>query len=335
MDTRGTKDKEKQINQCNRVVHGFLMKNGNKNLPIKQNAFQVDAHARRLKKIKKEPKEREEHGKPEVCEPDCSAVVPECSKKIKREAPENLGWEDTEEQIYTEALQTLMGMSCISFRRRLLSKIIDIIVNEKRTKTAKCANSLANHLRLPNLPEEHVDTCTKNQILAFYSSAYDLMVTHKIRQSLLRYMFMSNDKSIFDYSIEKRKPDTQNAVRAYEKEVVKLEKMNCEKFRITYLHYLLSEIGAALCEGKQFVMEVFMKLKIKDKDEKVECALKNFVQTAFVLKKSGVSPIDVYFQFLSEQEEKMPKTKAKGKPVAKRKGARKPSGKSSKKLKVT
>lgn len=277
----------------NGVGHGFIMKIGNEYLlPTQPNGkFEVDSDVRCLGTIKEEPEDLE------------------CENEDEDE--------DDEEKFgkvlsdYLNQLEEMMKLQCRLFRNKLLNKIIDVVVDEKKRKKPKCASALTNQiLHVSTIPEQHVDAFTKNKLKSFYNAAYELIKTHSVRPKLLRYTFSSLDKYLMQANMQKFKPEKQQAIKAYIAEVEQLEKGDCEIFRTVYVNHLLNKVDEALEQGIELASELFAKLNIQDENAEVSCTLKNFVQKSFVLGKLGSCPIEAYFKFLTDRQARAPKRKA-------------------------
>lgn len=284
------------------VIHGFVMKIGNTYLlPSPQITYQIDSDAETLKRIKKEP-----------VDPD-SESEEECDKESEEQKYERL------HNDYINTIEEIMKLDCILFRNQLLSKIIDVVVEERKNKKPKCEDALAHDFfEVTKLPDEHVDAFTKDKLKMFYSTAYDLLKTHKVGIRLLRYTHESLDKALLPYKYRAATDRKREAIDKYINEVETLEKGDCEKFRTVYICYLLNIVAEALQQGKNYASEII--LHIRGKNSEFNCALKNFVLKAFVLGKlDKCYPMTVYLKILSDRAAKAPKVKAKGAGKRKRK----------------
>lgn len=260
----------------NGVRNGFIIKIGNEYLlPTVQDDYQLDSDAR---------------------------IKEECEDVEIKEELEDID-EECEEQKYEylNIIEQLMTVDCILFRNKLLTKILDVVEEQIKNKEPKNVNALARDIfEVTKVPDELVDSCTKDNIKEFYSRAYALAKTHKVCMELIRYTHLSLDKALIIKDITTFKPAKQNALKKYVEAVDNLEKDNCDKFRTIYICYLLNEVAE-------------MMKNIQDKNAGLNCVLENFVQQAFALHKLGssCSPSEVYFKFLSDLIAKTSKAKTK------------------------
>lgn len=280
----------------NGLTNGFLMKIGNKYL---LSTPQIDSDAK-IFKIKKEK-----------CS-DPETLIKEKSNECKKESEQQKF--DGLHNDYMNIIEEMTKLDSILFRNKLLSKILDIVVEEKKKKRPKCEDALVHNIfELTKLPDEHVDAFTKDKVRSFYSAAYDLLKTQKVRIGLLRYTHVSVDKTLISTKFSKYGAAKRKAINKYVDEVEQLEKGDCEQFRIVYIWYLLKKVVQALQQEKRNASEILT--NIKDENGELSCVLKNVVEKAFVLGKlSSCCPINAYFKFLSDRAARAPKRKAKGNP---------------------
>lgn len=273
------------------VGYGFLTKIGDAYLlPTQRNTkYEIDADVKAVEMNKEEPKGS-----------DCE-------------------WKDVDDKTklcealsdYSNVLDEVMNLPCRLFRNKLLDEIIFVVLDQKEKQTPKCVDTLTNKiLHLTTLPVQHADAFTKEKLANFYSTAYELIITHTVGTKLLRYTYLSLDKHIMDINMDKHEADKQKAMKNFIDEVEQLEKGDCEKFRTVYINHLLNQVAEALQQGTEFASLLFVELNVQDNNEELSNALKNFVQKTFMLGKLSGSPIDLYFQFLCDRQTKAPKRKA-------------------------
>ncbi len=133
------------------------------------------------------------------------------------------------------------------------------------------------------------------------------MYQYGVRRALIRYTYASLDKYLLNANMKQLSVNAQYAAKSFIDIVEKIEKQDCEEYRIVYINFLLHEVNDAVMGVRiRYASDLYGKLDIRDNS-----TLKNLVQKAFVLGKLKRIPIAEFFSFLEGRQHRAPKRKAK------------------------